>query len=91
MHILFAQTLVLDLIPLYLLAFGILYVVLGYLLHPVGAHLALPVAAVAIAASLAWFFVKGAATGGMFLSSDVTAILGIGIVAVVLAKVFAGH
>lgn len=90
MH-LFAEQLLFTGIPLYLLAFGVILLVLGYLLHPLGAELALPVAALSIAASLGWFVVKGAWAGGAFLPTEVLTVLGIGIVAIVLAKVFSGH
>ena len=91
MHVL-AQQLAFTGIPLFLLAFGILYIALAYLLHPIGVHLAVPIAALAVAASLGWFILKGSLTGGgIFLPSEVLTLLGIGIVGIVLAKVFSGR
>ena len=92
-HTLLAQTLqtVGHGIPLFLLAFGILYLALGFVVKPLGATLVVPVAALVIAASLAWFVVSGATFGGaVWLGTDVLAVAGVGIVFLVLARVFAG-
>ena len=83
---LFGPVIIMQLIPLFLLAFGILYVILGIALHAMDVHLALPVAILAIAGSLAWFLVSG----NGWVSDQVFTVVGLGIVGVVLAKIFAG-
>ncbi len=79
-------------IPLFLLTFGIMYLVLGFVIKPMGyGALVLPIAVLAIAASLAWFVVGGAAFGRfLFFTPDVLAVVGVGIVLLVLGRVFAG-
>lgn len=78
-------------VPLFLLAFGILYLVMGFAIKPLGGTLVLPVAALAVAAALAWFVVSGTAFGGFVsLGPDVLTVVGVGIVLVVLGRVFAG-
>ena len=79
-------------IPLFLLTFGILYLILGFVIKPLGnGALSIPIAVLSIASALAWLVVSGASFGGfLFLAPDVIAVLGIGIVFLVLARVFAG-
>ena len=81
-------------IPLFLLTFGILYLVLGFVIKPIGGTLVIPIAVLSIAAALAWFVVSGSAFGGfgrtLFFGADVVAVVGVGIVFLVLARVFAG-
>lgn len=78
-------------IPLFLLAFGILYLILGFVIKPIGGKLVIPVAVLAIAASLAWFVTNGALFGRFFwITPDVLAVVGVGIVFLVLARIFAG-
>ena len=96
MHTLLAQTtqFVGHGIPLYLLAFGILYLVLAFVVRPLGGQLHLGIASLTIAAALAWFVVDGAFggfNGTFFLAPDVTTVLGVGLVLLVLGKIFGGH
>lgn len=75
-------------IPLFLLIFGVLYLALGFAVKPLGATLVLPIAAIAIAVSLAWFATMG---GGLsMMSMDVVEVIGVGIVLMVLGRIFAG-
>ncbi len=83
----FGPALLIHWIPLFLLAFGILYVILGFALNSMHVHLHLPVAALAIAGSLAWFVVSG----NGWMANDVATVVGLGIVGVILAKIFSGH
>ncbi|MFO7872368.1 MAG: hypothetical protein R6U26_01850 [Candidatus Undinarchaeales archaeon] len=74
-------------IPLFLLVFGMSYLALGFAVKPLNATLALPIAALSISASLAWFVMFGGLT---LMSNEVFAVLGIGLVMLVLGRVFAG-
>ncbi|HIJ98437.1 TPA: hypothetical protein H1005_00645 [archaeon] len=79
-------------IPLFLLTFGIMYLVLGFVIKPMGyGALVIPIAVLAVAAALAWFVVSGATFGGfVWIAPDVLAVVGVGIVLLVLGRVFAG-
>lgn len=92
MYAALAQTLYLvgHNIPLFLMAFGILYLILAFIVRPAGGYLDISIASLAIAASLGWFIVSGANPFGVWLQPDVLTVLGFGIVGVVLARVFAG-
>ena len=74
-------------IPLFLLVFGGIYMVMGFALKPLDVKLALPVGTLAIALSLAWFVASG---GLLYLTTEIWAIVGIGIVAMVVGRAFAG-
>lgn len=74
-------------IPMFLLVFGVLYTVLGFTLRPLNVELALPIGALTISASLAWFVIV---SGLAFMPGEVLAVLGIGVVLMVLGRVFAG-
>ena len=75
-------------IPYFLLAFGILLVGLAFAFKPLGAALVLPVGIVAMVVTLAWFAVMHGGISAMPL--DVMELLGIGIVIIVVGRVFAG-
>ncbi len=79
-------------IPLFLLTFGVVYLILGFVIKPMGGGaLVLPIAVLAIAAALAWLFVSGAMFGGFFfIGPHLLLVLGFGVVFLVLARVFAG-
>ncbi len=74
-------------IPLFLLTFGILYLILAFV---TGGKLDIAMAVLSIAGSLAWFVVTGASFSGIWMSPDVLTVIGLGIVGVILAKIFAG-
>ena len=73
-------------IPLFLFVFGITYMVLGFAIKPLNATLALPIAALSISASMAWFVMFGGLT---LMSSEVYVIAAVGFVMLILGKVFA--
>lgn len=79
-------------IPLFLLTFGVVYLVLAFAFKPFGnlLNVGLPVAGLSIAAALAWLYVAGVSFGSIFLASDVLVVLGVGLVFVVLGRIFAG-
>jgi len=75
-------------IPLFLLAFGVLLVALAFAFKPLGAALVLPVGIVAIVGTLAWFAVSSGGISSM--PWDVAEVVGVGIAAIVVGRVFAG-
>jgi len=77
-------------VPLFLLVFGIIYVAMAYLVKPLGTKLVVPVGALVIAGAFAWFSVVDGGFGGFGLLSTTNMLLavGIGIVAIVLGKIF---
>jgi hypothetical protein len=88
LHIGTAAYFVAHQIPLFLLAFGVILVGLAFAFKPLGAALVLPVGIVAMVVTLAWFVV---ANGGITnIPWDVAEVVGIGIVIIVIGRVFAG-
>jgi len=77
-------------IPLFLLAFGVLLVVLAFALKPLGSlvSLVVPAGIVAIVGALSWFTVVSGGLSAM--PWDVAEVVGIGIAAIVVGRVFAG-
>ena len=78
-------------IPLFLLAFGVLLVALAFAFKPLGSlvtALVLPVGVVAIVGTLAWFAVSSGGLSSM--PWDVAEVVGVGIAAIVVGRVFAG-
>ena len=74
-------------IPLFLLVFGGIFIVMGFVLKPLKVELALPIGTLAVALSLAWFVAMG---GIAFLTMEIWAVVGIGIVAMIVGRTFAG-
>jgi|ETN02SMinimDraft_2_1059926.scaffolds.fasta_scaffold30274_1 hypothetical protein len=88
LHIGTAAYFVAHQIPLFLLAFGVILVGLAFAFKPLGAALVLPVGIVAMVVTLSWFVV---ANGGITnIPWDVAEVVGIGIVIIVIGRVFAG-
>ena len=73
-------------IPLFLLTFGIIFLGLCFVLKPLGQLIAMPIAVLATAVGVAWFTMSSG--GIMAMPLDVMQVIGVGIVFMVLAKVF---
>ena len=86
-----AQYVVAHQIPLFLLAFGIIFLVIALAFMPYSGLTALvgiPVAILTVAVALGWFTMTSG--GIMNMPLDVMQVVGVGIVFVIMAKMFGG-
>lgn len=75
-------------VPFFLLVFGILYTALAFIFKPLAQLVGVPLGVLCITSSIAWFAVSGGSFFAMPL--EIMQVLGFGIIAVVVGKVFAG-
>lgn len=75
-------------IPLFLLVFGLIYIGLGFAFKSLTNGLSIPIGVLLITASIAWFTMTGGSILAMPL--DVMEIIGVGILLIVVGKIFAG-
>ncbi|MFH1424445.1 MAG: hypothetical protein ABIG20_02055 [archaeon] len=75
-------------VPLFLLIFGLLYTAMAFVFKPLAQLAGVPIGVLCIATSLAWFIVSGG--GIMAIPVDVMQVVGVGMVVLVVGKVFAG-